>query len=249
MSVSLLGAPLRFPETLAVDRRITLDAAHVAALRFREVNVKEAFTIMDAEGNFFRASLKATDAQSGEAIVYERMQTSPESPAHISLFCAVLARQRMLGVIQKATELGVMAVVPVLSERSVPKSGLAHEKAHAWPGQALRAAKQCRRASIPDIQQAIPLRSALDSTSFCEAARRFYLDDRAAAVALPTAEHNGALRIAFVVGPEGGFTDDERQLLAARGAVPLRVGGRVLRAETSALVGLALLQHLYGDMG
>lgn len=234
-----------------MGQRIVLDRAHARGLRFREINPKEAFTIIDRTGGFFRASLIALQEDAGEALVYEAMPGSTESPAHITLLCAVLARQRMLGVVQKATELGVMRVVPVLSERSVQRAGLSHEKAHAWPGQALRASRQCRRASVPEVSLAVSLAAALEDESFSGAALRVYLDDHpGGGTKLPDAGSgaSGATRIAFAVGPEGGFTDDERQLLGDRGATALRLGGRILRAETAVLVGLALLQRAYGDL-
>jgi 16S rRNA (uracil1498-N3)-methyltransferase len=248
MTAAELRRPIRHSEVLAVGQAVILDALQVRALVFREINVKEAFTLVDREGRYFRAALTSADAKGGTAQVYEAMASSPESPAHLTLLCAVLARQRMLGVIQKATELGAMAVLPVLSERSVSQSGLAHEKAHAWPAQALRAARQCRRASIPEVATAVPLEHALASSAFRDAEHRYYLDDRAAPGSGLEAVQAEGQRVAFLVGPEGGFTDQERALLVARGALPLRLGGRVLRAETSALVGLALLQHHYGDL-
>lgn len=248
MNTAKLRAPLCHTQVLGVGQGITLDADHALALHFRGINPKEAFTIVDRDGHYFRASLTALEPGMGRATVYEAMETSPESPVHIALFCAVLARQRMLGVIQKATELGVMAVQPVLSERSVASSGLAHEKAHAWPAQALRAARQCRRASIPQVCEAVPFDVALRDASFREAELRFYLDDRAPlGSGLPTSPV-APKHIVLVVGPEGGFTDSERASLVSHGSTPLRLGARVLRAETSALVGLALLQHLYGDI-
>jgi 16S rRNA (uracil1498-N3)-methyltransferase len=249
MNLARLCAPLRHAHVLAVGQVITLDAGHLRALVFRKVNTKEAFTIMDFDGRYFRASLTSVETDTGQAIIYEAMTSSPESPAHIALFCAVLGRQRMLGVIQKATELGVMAVVPFLSERSVPQAGLAHEKAHAWPAQALRAARQCRRASIPKVSEAVTFELALNEALFRDADQRFYLDDRAPTDSCLPASRTTERSIVLVVGPEGGFTDDERASLMANHAVPLRLGERVLRAETSALVGLALLQHHYGDMG
>jgi 16S rRNA (uracil1498-N3)-methyltransferase len=159
MASPSLNAPLRHTAKLTEGERVTLDAFQVRALRHREIKEKEAFTIVDREGHFFRAALKVMKKSGGEALVYERMASSTESPADITLLCAVLARQRMLVVIQKATELGVTRVVPVLSERSVARDGLDHQKAHAWPKQALRAARQCRRASLPEVREAIELAS------------------------------------------------------------------------------------------
>jgi len=247
-----LNAPLRYADKLAEGERLVLDAFQVQALRHRVVNEKEAFTIVDGEGHFFRASLKSMKKSGGEALVYERMAGSTESPADITLICAVLARQRMLVVVQKATELGVTCIVPVLSERSVSRDGLAHEKAHAWPKQALRAARQCRRASLPEVREAIELASILEDECFIDADLCVYLDDRKSSphaldTTAPWADRAGR-RIVFAVGPEGGWSDEERTMLEARRAVPLRLGGRVLRAETAVFAGLTLLQHVYGDM-
>ncbi len=249
MPIPAVNAPLAHADALVLGQRISLDRVHARGLRFREINPKEAFTLVDKEGRFFRASLATLTEDGGEALVYEAMTNSPESPARITLLCAVLARQRMLGVIQKATELGVVRIVPLLSERSVQRDGLAHEKAHAWPGQALRASRQCRRASVPEVRGAVSLAAALDDESFEAAHLRFYLDFDGTRDRIAPAQDGSAERdLALAVGPEGGWTDEERQLLRDRDASVLRLGGRVLRAETAVLVGVARLQQMYGDL-
>lgn len=248
MTSDALRAPLRYPSTLSCDMSIALDAQHVRALRLRGINAKEAFTIGDADGRYFRASLRSLEGSSGEALVYESLPTSPESSASISLFCAVLGRQKMLSVIQKVTELGVTRVLPLISERSVQAEGLEHEKAHAWPAQALRATRQCRRASVPLISETVPLAVALSDADVARADVRVHLDDRAAPAPHTRSSFGPRVKVVFVVGPEGGFTDQERSDLDAAGFAAMRLGGRVLRAETAALVGLTLLQYEYGDL-
>lgn len=252
MTSNPLHEPLLYGTPLHEGEKIGLDRQHIRGLEARGIKVKEAFTIVDGAGTSFRASLKGMDKHGGKALVYEQMLGSTESPAHITLLCAVLGRQRMMVVVQKATELGVTRIVPVLSERSVQPKDLAHEKAHAWPNQALRAARQCRRARLPDVLEAVSLRAATEEAYFKDAALRVYLDDRAAGSDALADAVSGLDRperhIAFAVGPEGGWTDEERALLEARGALPLRLGGRVLRAETAVFAGLTLLQHAYGDM-
>jgi len=224
---------------------IRLDARTVEALRFRQINVKEAFTLQDAADDFFRASLRAAGTDGGEALVYERMFQSPESPLRLSLCCAVLARQRMIFVSQKATELGIHHLQPVLTERSVPPEGLEHEKAHAWPGQAIRAVKQCRRASVPEVRPAAPLAEVLAGDLWQGAEARFFLADHGAGSA--TLER-GPASACLAVGPEGGWTDAEREELSAAGGIPLVLGSRVLRAETAVVAGLVLVQHHMGDL-
>jgi 16S rRNA (uracil1498-N3)-methyltransferase len=249
MSSRPVNEALVHGESLVPGQRIALGPAHARGLRFREIRPKEAFTIVDRDGQFLRASLIALNADEGEAQVYEVMAHSPESPARITLFCAVLARQRMLFVIQKATELGVVRVVPIVSERSVQWNGLAHEKAHAWPGQALKASRQCRRATVPEVRSTVTLRAALDDASFTAASSRYYLDDVSGERMVFSDEPRPRLtELALAVGPEGGWTDAERSLLGSRGASPLRFGGRVLRAETAVIVGIASLQRAFGDL-
>ena len=119
-----LLAPLTIDRAVSEGETVSLDAAASAGLRARQVNPKEAFTLLDAQGRWFRASLVTLEASSATALVYESMAASPESDATITLYCAVLQRQRMLFVCQKATELGVARIVPVFTERSVQADGL-----------------------------------------------------------------------------------------------------------------------------
>jgi len=235
--------PIRHGGTLAPGQTIELGDLPRKQLAFREINVKEAFTLIDAEGGFFRAS-RTSEAQ---ALVYERMPGSTESPARVTLLCAVLGRQRMITVVQKATELGCVRVVPVMSEHAVPQEALEKEKPWAWPGQALRAARQCRRATIPEVFPPTSFDDALSRPWFRGARARFGLDDRAAHGGDPFA-NLGAGEYVLAVGPEGGWSDAERKRLEEANVVALALGARVLRAETAVYVGLALLQHRLGDL-
>ena len=236
-------------EPLAIASRLTLaepfriDRALAERLERREINPKEAFTIRDESGGYFRASLKECNADGGLALPYERMDRSPEPTVDITLACAVLARQRMIFVMQKATELGVMRIVPLLTDHSVPPEGLEHERANAWPGQIIRAAKQCRRGSLPQVLPPTPLDSFFGSPAFTDADMRLLLDDRSE----PTsAEAEPPRRIVLFVGPEGGFSDAERAKLAGK-ARPWVLGGRILRAETAVIVGLTAVHMTWGD--
>ncbi len=215
----------------------------VKRLKLREVNAKEAFTIRDGSAAWFRASLKECDADGGLALPYERMDRSPEPAIDITLACAVLARQRMHFVMQKATELGVMRIVPLLTDHSVPPEGVEHEQAHAWPGHVARAARQCRRGSLPQVLPPMPLDALLVSPIFAAADLCLFLDDRSEPAHRPAEPPR---RIVLIVGPEGGFSDAERAKLAGK-ARPWVLGGRVLRAETAVIVGLTAVHMTWGD--
>ena len=241
-----LREPVATDASIHLDDVVTLDARNAARLAYRGVNVKEAFTLRDGDGKYFRASLRSVEAGVATALAYEAMPHDPESPVAITLFNAIPQRQRMLWVTQKAAELGAFAIQPVFTVRSVQADGLAHEKAHAWQGQAIKGARQCRRAIVPEVLRALPLAEALTTDAWTNAALKVVIDDRAEAA---TVEASAApASIALVVGPEGGFNAQEREMLRSVGAAMWRLGGRVMRAETASIAGLTVLQHRFGDL-
>ena len=235
--------PLRIPITLTLDEPFRVDRGLAKRLRMREVNASEAFTVRDGSGTYFRASVKEYDGTGGQAVAYERMSRSPEPTIDITLACAVLARQRMHLVVQKAAELGVRRIVPVLTEHSVQADAVEHEQAHAWAGHVARAAKQCRRSSLPHLLSPATLDAFLASPLFAATDLRLFLDDRSDPAPRPAEPPR---RIVLLVGPEGGFSDAERHRLAAH-ARPWVLGGRVLRAETAVLVALTAVHMTWGD--
>jgi len=235
--------PLAIASRLTLQEPFRLDRALVKRLRLREVNTKEAFTIRDGSGTWFRAAFKESDSDGGLALPYERMDRSPEPTIDITLACAILARQRMLLVMQKATELGVMRIVPLLTDFSVHPEGLQLEQPHAWAGHITRAAKQCRRDSLPQLLPPTPLDALLASPTFAAADLRLFLDDRSESAPHPPGPPQ---RIVLLVGPEGGFSDLERTRLAGK-ARPWVLGGRILRAETAVIVGLTAIHMAWGD--
>jgi 16S rRNA (uracil1498-N3)-methyltransferase len=241
-------AALRCEAVLMTDATFTFDAAFAKSLRFRAINPREAFTVVDASDHFFRASLTSISDDGGDALVYEAMQGSTESPARITLVCAVLGRQRMIAVAQKATELGCMRIVPVLSDHSVQRADLEKEKPWAWQGQALRASRQCRRASVPEVSKVVPLSEALAATYWTKATRVFFLDDRLVVSTDPLRGLPSSGDYVLAIGPEGGWSDAERARLEKSNAAALRFGTRVLRAETAVFAGLSVLQHRLGDL-
>ncbi|HEX8325777.1 MAG TPA: RsmE family RNA methyltransferase [Tepidisphaeraceae bacterium] len=235
--------PIATEAPLTLQQPFRIEREWVQRLERREVNPKEAFTIRDGSGGYFRASLKELGAEGGWALPYERMERSPEPIIDITLACSVLARQRMIFVMQKATELGATRVVPLLTDHSVPPEGLEHERANAWPAQVVRAAKQCRRGSLPAVLPPTALDAFFASPVFTAADVCVVLDDRSDPSPAPTQPPR---RVILLVGPEGGFSDAERSRMTGR-TRPWVLGGRILRAETAVLVGLTAVQMTWGD--
>jgi len=166
-----------------------------------------------------------------------------ESPLAVTLVQGISASEKMDFTVQKATELGVVALQPVIAARSVGRlSGERAElkRAH-WRRVAVSACEQCGRNRIPEV---LPVRALTELCREPPAGTRLLLSPRSE-LGLRSARLEGA--VALAAGPEAGFTAEEEALLAGSGFVPVRLGPRVLRTETAALAALAALNVLAGD--
>jgi 16S rRNA (uracil1498-N3)-methyltransferase len=150
-------------------------------------------------------------------------------------------------VVRQATELGVVALRPVYTRRSVPRPRDPEALTQRLQRVAEEAARQCGRADLPEVLPALPLGPALEALP--EAVRARFLAWEEATLGLREAEHLAPPgRCAVLAGPEGGFDRDEAQWAQARGFHPVRLGPRILRAETVAPVVLGALSLLRGDL-
>jgi 16S rRNA (uracil1498-N3)-methyltransferase len=147
-------------------------------------------------------------------------------------------------IVQKATELGVARIVPVLSQRSVVRldERQAESKAAHWRAVALNACEQCGRNRIPVIDAPRPLLGYLGDLP--AGGHRLVLDPQAVAANEHTPE--GAVEVA--IGPEGGFAGEELEAFRVSGFNRLRLGPRILRTETAAIATVTWLQTRFGDM-
>ena len=162
----------------------------------------------------------------------------------VMLAQGISSGERMDYTLQKAVELGVTAIQPIAAKRSVVK--LAGERierrvAH-WQGVVASACEQCGRNQVPGVAPPLPLANWLGTS---RSGRLLFLSPLAEArlADLPAPDGTDCL----VAGPEGGFEADEIAALHAAGAIPVRLGPRVLRTETAALAALAAMQTLWGD--
>ncbi len=170
-----------------------------------------------------------------------------ESPLRIILGQGLSSGDRMDITVQKAVELGAAGIAPLATARAVVKlSGeRAERRREHWQRIAISACEQCQRHVVPIVEPVQGLRDWL--ASLPHAAPKWLLcardGQRSADLARPDASLTGYL----LAGPEGGFTDDERELVIDAGFVPVRLGPRVLRTETAAMTALAAMQTLWGD--
>jgi 16S rRNA (uracil1498-N3)-methyltransferase len=234
-------------QSLRSGAHVTLSgeaAGHV--LRVLRLRTGDALVIFDGSGVDYEGEVIGLGREEVGVRVGAGREVRSESPLAITLLQGVCRGPRMDTAIQKATELGVARIQPVLTERSVVR--LADEqgarKQEHWRRIAIAAAEQSGRSRIPQVDEARKLEDALPGTAGL--ATRLLLDPRGAGLRTlgPPSSPVGLL-----AGPEGGLSDDESRMAVDFGFTTVSLGPRVLRTETAPLAGIALLQFLAGDLG
>jgi 16S rRNA (uracil1498-N3)-methyltransferase len=205
--------------------------------------------LFDGKGKEYRATIKQlTGRQASFALIQDSPPETPEPSVRIILGIGLLKVTKLEWLIQKATELGVADILPFHSLRVVPRpeETAVRNRLGRWEKIAAEAAKQCRRARIPRIHPPCSFAEAL--AAFPNTARIF-LWEKERDRTLNDVFNSPSPAVYALVGPEGGFSVEESQRAEVAGFVPVRLGPRILRAETAGLVIVALLQFLCGDMG
>jgi 16S rRNA (uracil1498-N3)-methyltransferase len=213
-------------------------------LRLEEGDLLEVF---DGQGQRFDGRVVTlTDTAATLALTNGRVAPRPRS---ITIVQGLPKADKLELVLQKATELGASAFMPAACARSIVKlDGKEDVKRDRWQRIVEEAARQCRRADVPEVHAPVPLAAAVASLPPDTVV--LVLDEEERAVPLSVAAASaGAHPLALVIGPEGGLAREEVSALIAKGAKPVTLGALVLRTETAALAALAVLRHLEGHLG
>ncbi len=222
-------------------------ARHV--LKVLRMKPGQPLTLFDGRGGEFPATLLGGARDTLELDVAAGELISRESPLHTRLAIAIPRGERMDIVVQKATELGVSMISPVLTDRSVVrlKGPRAENRRRHWTSVAASACEQCGRNTLPQLEAAqsfAALMLSLDANSPTELR---LMPDPAADTALPGTPQ-ALSAVTMLVGPEGGFTDEEISAAREAGFRTMSLGPRILRTETAAIGLLTLAQLAWGDM-
>lgn len=220
-------------------------AAHVT--RVLRLAAGDPITLFDGSGTDYDAVLRVVARSGVTADVGDGRDVNRESPLAVTLLQGVSRGGRMDTVMQKATELGVRVIQPLLAERSVVRLDAERSlsRLEHWQRIVINACEQCGRSVLPDVRPPRSLDEALAS-----------LEPGTVGLTLDPAATSGlhqllgaASHVALAIGPEGGFTDSEIETLTRAGFRGLRLGPRILRTETAPLAALAILQYARGDLG
>lgn len=234
---------------LAPGARITLpDAAAAHLLRVLRLREGDACVLFNGDGHDHDARIVAAGKRGGEALILDRRVVDNESPLRITLLQGVARGEKMDLILQKATELGVDAVVPVQSERSEVRldGERALKRLAHWTSVVVAACEQSGRARVPSVAATVSLAEALGALP--AGGLRLLLDPFADANT-QSLQAPADARIVLAVGPEGGWSPRDRSVLEAAGFGGIRLGPRVLRTETAGLAAIAALQARFGDLG
>lgn len=204
----------------------------------------DALILFDGRGGEYPATIAAIGKKRVSVTTSTHTAREVESPLSIHLGIAISRGDRMDWVVQKATELGVTAVTPLLTERTEVKlkGERADKKVHHWQQVAISACEQSGRNRVPLVAPLTALETWLPAT---EADRKLVLHHRAMNTA---ATDTKPASLALLIGPEGGLSEAEITLAESEGYQSLQLGPRVLRTETAPLAAITLLQSRWGDI-
>jgi 16S rRNA (uracil1498-N3)-methyltransferase len=239
---------IHVPGPLAAAAEVLLPeaaAGHVA--RVLRLRPGAPLVLFDGSGADFRAQIVAISGSQVRARILERVDGLPESPLAVTLVQAVARGERMDWTLQKATELGVRRIQPVLSARGVVRldEHQGERRWRHWQALVASACEQCGRSVLPVVEAPVELPRYLAGPR--GAARRLVLAPDAAASLGAVA--GGLASVELLIGPEGGLDDAEVAAAVRAGFEPVRLGPRVLRTETAGIAALAVLQSRAGDLG
>jgi len=234
---------------VVVGKEVLIKGPPVEALRFQGGRVGSLVTLTDAEGKDFRGRVFRLSETEAALLVFDVFPSPIESSLEVILLQALPEKERMELIIQKATELGVVAIFPFQSEKSTSlmEREAKQKKAHRWQHIAIKAVQQSRRARVPFVGECRPFQEVLENCG--EDGLKVLLWEKGGENLKSVLGRHPTLKIYAMVGPEGGFTEREVKLAKGKGFIPVKLGQRILRTETAAISLIAILQYELGDLG
>jgi len=229
-------------------RQVNLDQELVHRLgRVLRMRPGEQFVLFDGSGREWVVELRDISRRAAVATVVGQAEPPPEPRVALTLYMCLIKEPRFELVLEKATELGVEAIVPVVAKRSVVrpwKEGGA--KQERWRRLVIEATEQCGRARPPDLLHPVSFEEAVRSAQgFCLLP---WEGEGLRGLREALAEGRGQQQVSLLVGPEGGLELEEVELAREAGFRVVSLGRRILRAETAALVAVTAVMYELGDL-
>lgn len=234
-----INSPLRAEETLVLREKPAHYLLHVLRMK-----PGQTLTVFDGQGGEYSAEIIEFGRKEAVLSIGLRQMVERESPLHLVLAQGVSRADRMDYTLQKAVELGVSEIMPVIAERTQRRDpAWLNKRMSHWSGVMHSACEQCGRNRPPTLHPPCSLNHCLD---FAERSVRLVLS--------PAGEHKlqqitlQYASLTLLIGPEGGFSEDELQLIRRMGCFEVSLGPRILRTETAGIAALAICQARWGDL-
>lgn len=234
------------PAPLATNQVVELDAQATTHLtRVLRLKTGDDLVVFNGEGGEYQATVFTVERRSARIRIGEYVDRSVESPLELVLVQGVSRGERMDYTVQKAVELGVTRIIPVMTERTVVnlKGERQQRRREHWQAVVNSACEQCGRTFVPEVESIISYQNWLGTPN---EGSKFVLHHRAEQGLGESADLQNP--VSLLVGPEGGLTTTEISAAQSAGYLPWRLGPRVLRTETAAVTALTILQWARGDL-
>ena len=233
------------------DHRATITGVELNHLRrVLRLRPQDRVVVFDDAGCEHEGIIRSLSEDRGEIEIIRSYQVNNESPLKTTLALGLTKGEKMDWVVEKATELGVHTVVPFVSSYTIPKLNERKmaQRSQRWQKIALSAAKQCGRVRIPEILALSEFCDLLETVSPDALRLLFWEKEREQRLSDLKEARTTISEVVVMIGPEGGFSAHEAALALGRGFKAVRLGPRILRAETAAVSALSAVQLLWGDL-
>ncbi|MCG5494606.1 16S rRNA (uracil(1498)-N(3))-methyltransferase [Ectothiorhodospira variabilis] len=246
-----IDQPLQTGEEIALDER-----AHRHVVQVLRLRVGAPLILFNGEGGEYAVTLTQAERRASRVHIDEHRPRDTRPALRVTLLQGIAKGDRMDYSLQKATELGVSRIQPLVARRSVthddPKR--MQKRLDHWRGVIISACEQSGRTDIPKLLPPLPLSQWLDERPGREAQEvaswSLVLDPEATSgLGDLAASRDQPRAVTLLIGPEGGLEEGEIAQARHCGLSPVRLGPRVLRTETAGVAALAIIQSLWGDMG
>jgi 16S rRNA (uracil1498-N3)-methyltransferase len=213
---------------------------HIHLSKVARIKEKENVLLFDGQGTIYRARVEKIEKEKTRLKILDNVRKNP-SLIKITLAQAVLKAKNMDFILQKTTEWGIAALIPVISHRSVVQIKDPEHKTERWNKIVLSAAKQSGTPFLPTVSPPQTLAELLKSRTD---ARRLVLTEKGGRL-LKQILIEDPSSVIILTGPEGGWTDEEEQDILNHGFEAVCLGANILRAETAAVSGVAMVSHFW----
>ena len=242
------------PEAFAPEAEsVTLSTEETRHLRdVLRLNVGDEVNVFDGEGREFRCQIAEVDRASARLRVITEVDTATESPLNLTMAVGLLKGEKFDLVVQKATELGVTALIPISTFRAdvkIKSSDDAERKLTRWRRIVLEATKQCGRTRLMKIGSPVSFADLINHATNSAEERLMFAERAGVSLESVLSSSTGRpTNVIALIGSEGGFTNEEISQARDSHWKIVTLGGRIMRAETAAIAIATLLQHRFGDL-